>query len=105
MSHSKWNDTTQHFQFCQGLQGHIKDELDWMGLPDTLEGLIDLSICIGAQLFEWQQKYEAISQPPRPARAPEEPTSPLVDTMQINVMKQRHGGEDSLLFPGPLPVL
>lgn len=69
---TQWNNAALCHQFRMGLSGGLKDELAQVGMPDTLEELIALTIQIDRRLRE--RRSECYSQQARPmwmtAKAP-----------------------------------
>lgn len=59
-----WNDAALHYQFCMGLSDPLKDELARVGIPLTLDALINLAIQIDRRLRE--RRAERGAGPTRP---------------------------------------
>lgn len=69
---TQWNDAALHHQFRLGLSEGLKDELARVGVPDTLEALINLTIQIDRRIRERRSERSALQSRPiwMTARAP-----------------------------------
>lgn len=61
---TQWNNAALCHQFRMGLSEGLKDELAWVGMPDTLEDLITLTIQIDRRLHErWSVRSSQQTRP------------------------------------------
>uniref|UniRef100_A0A8C5W9J4 CCHC-type domain-containing protein n=1 Tax=Leptobrachium leishanense TaxID=445787 RepID=A0A8C5W9J4_9ANUR len=65
-----WNEAALITQFCSGLSDQVKDEIAQIGVPSTLEMLMQVSISIDRRLRERRQERN-LYPPVQPCRAPQ----------------------------------
>ncbi len=88
----KWNEEAQWDMFLHGLADRIQREMFARELPTSLDGLIDLALCVDSQLQQRDQRAHHQPWSPIPDYSPVEPgrtVSHLSDSEPMQVGRAR----------------